>query len=222
MTDMQKEKLSAFLDGEIDSSAEVQQTIDWLLKDDAAKTSWSSLCTSRDVLHGTERRASVDFASGVMAALESEPTLLVPAARHELKNADKPETGSAKPSGVVRFLKPVAGFAVAATVAAVTVFSVDSLNTTQTNTTFTTAGVHSAASNNVLQATTQPVAQTAIMPVTFTGTYDVNDRTYWQGSDEAMQDELNGYLANHVDYANPGGYQSMMPYVRLAGYDSNQ
>lgn len=220
MTDMQKDRLSAFLDGEIESSAEAQQTIDWLLKDEAAKESWSDLCANKDVLHGTERRASSGFSAGVMAALDAEPTILLPAAKHALKQADKPVQ---KRSAAVSFLKPAAGLAVAATVAAVTVFSVDSLNTSTPNTNLTTAAITPEFNANLLQASSsQAISQTAIMPVTFTGTYDANDRTYWSGSDEAMQDELNGYLANHVDYANPGGYQSMMPYVRLAGYDSNQ
>jgi hypothetical protein len=37
-----------------------------------------------------------------------------------------------------------------------------------------------------------------------------------------MQDELNRYLVDHTEHSNPGGYQSMVPYVRVAGYDNKK
>lgn len=196
----QAEHISALIDGESD---DVQASIDLLLRDPAARQAWAEQHAQRDIMHGgLELKASSGFAASISAALADEPTVLAPKAT---------AAGAKSGAKVVPFLRPVAGLAIAATVAAVTVLSFDGLNSTQP--------LNQAPA--IASVTSSP-APAAVMPVAFTGTYDASDRTYWQGSDDQMQDELNGYLADHAEHANPGGYNSMVPYVRLVGFDGRQ
>lgn len=197
------EQISALLDGELDNA---QPTIDYLLNDKNARDAWQSMHLAKDIAHNSvERQASADFSARVMLALESEPTVLVPEARRKVAVAAKGGTATVLP-----ILRPISGLAIAASVAAVTIFSFDHLGAGQPQVT------------GAAVATIVPSVRPAptIVPVVFTGTYDASDRTYWQGSDEAMQDELNRYLVDHTEHSNPGGYQSMVPYVRVAGYDN--
>lgn len=196
------EQISALLDGEL---GDAQSTIDYLMSNEDARDAWQSMHLARDIAHNSvERQASTDFSAGIMSALESEPAILVPEARRTVSEAKK------NSAAILPFLRPVAGLAIAATVAAVTIFSFDNLG----------AGQPPLAAPTL--AVIAPSAAPAVVPVAFTGTYDASDRTYWQGSDEGMQDELNRYLVDHTEHANPGGYQSMVPYVRVAGFDSSQ
>lgn len=196
------EQISALLDGELESA---QSTIDYLLQDEQARDVWQSMQLTKDIAHNSiERQASAGFSAGIMSALEDEPSILVPEARRSVVAAKKSS------ATVLPFLRPVAGLAVAATVAAVTIFSFDNLGAGQPQ-----------LSGSAL-ATVVPSLAPAVVPVAFTGTYDSSDRTYWKGSDEGMQDELNRYLVDHTEHSNPGGYQSMVPYVRVAGYDNKK
>ncbi len=208
-----KQQISALADGECEDA---QAAIDHLLSDAAAREQWADIHLNRALLAGDlQRKASAGFAARLAVALEAEPVVLAPR-----NTAATPAQRKPQAAAVLRFFRPLMGVALAASVAALTVFSVDFLNsdTSQQTGAPALASAESATAPRVELARSQP----AIVPVAFTGAYDAEDRTYWQGSDESMQDELNRYLANHSEYANPGGYQSMVPYVRLAGYDSHQ
>ena len=196
------EKISALMDGELESA---QSTINYLLEDEQARDAWQSMHLARDVAHNSvERQASASFSSNIMAALDAEPTVLVPQPKQAVEES--------KAATVLSFFKPVAGLAIAATVAAVTIFSFDNLG----------SGQPQLIPPSVATLAPSLVPAPAVVPVAFTGTYDASDRTYWQGSDEGMQDELNRYLVDHTEHSNPGGYQSMVPYVRVTGDDSSQ
>lgn len=198
------EQISALLDGELDNA---QATIDYLLKNTDAQDAWQRMHLTRDIAHNAiERQAPIGFADKVMAALEAEPTILAPVAKQSVP-VERSRSGA-----VLSLFRPVAGLAIAATVAAVTIFSFENLS----------SGPMQPAANGTALATNTPSSASSVVPVAFTGTYDASDRTYWQGSDEGMQDELNRYLVDHTEHSNPGGYQSIVPYVRVAGYDSSQ
>ena len=195
------ENISALMDGDLDSA---EATLDYLLSNEEARDVWQSMHLSKDIAcNNIERKASPGFAAGIMTALADEPSILVPQAKSEAV------VSSQKSAVVLPFLRPVAGLAIAATVAAVTILSFDNI------------GAPQSPVSGPAVATLAPSASPAVVPVAFTGTYDASDRTYWKGSDEAMQDELNRYLVDHTEHSNPGGYQSMVPYVRVAGYDSH-
>ena len=195
------ENISALMDGDLE---DVETTLDYLMSSEEARDVWQSMHFSKDIAHNNiERKASLGFAAGIMTALADEPSILVPQAKPEAVVNEQ------KPAVVIPFLRPVAGLAIAATVAAVTILSFDNI------------GAPQSPVNGATVATIVPNTSPTVVPVAFTGTYDSSDRTYWKGSGEGMQDELNRYLVDHTEHSNPGGYQSMVPYVRVAGYDSH-
>ncbi|KHN49955.1 anti-sigma-E factor RseA [Pectobacterium fontis] len=78
---MQKEKLSALMDGEAVDS----ELLGVLSRDDALQQSWQSYHLIRDALRGDvcENVIHLDIASRVAAAIEKEPVRLVPQAQPE-------------------------------------------------------------------------------------------------------------------------------------------
>lgn len=193
----QLENVSELVD---DTSHHINEVIDILLSDPDARRLWADSYDMRCAVSEPKAvLASSGFSQNLSEKIDQEPSLLM--------RADV-DIKSARTATVFKFLKPVAGLSVAATVAAVMVF-----------------GVGDPLSGNPVSGTTvaanvpveKVLSSEVIVPVTFTGEYD--HRTYWQGSNEATSKELNRYLATHLEHANPGGFQSVMPYVRVVGYD---
>ena len=109
------ETLSALIDGEVDNVAEVLKQVS---VDPELKAQWAAHYRTKAALHG-EFSASVDsgFAGRVSAALNDEPAILAPRA------------AEAKPAATAsRWQRPLAGLAIAATVAAVSVIEYDLLS----------------------------------------------------------------------------------------------
>lgn len=109
MTEQKKERLSAFMDGELDDAAEV---VDALEQDAELQSVWQRYHLIRDTLHqrlapGTDR----EFAQAVSAALAHEPTIIAPRRRNW---------------SVKEIAKPAAGMAIAASIAVVAVLGVQS------------------------------------------------------------------------------------------------
>ena len=121
-------------------------------------------------------RLDIDFHDSVQAALQAEPAIHVESSRF---------------SGMV---KPVAGLAVAASVAVVAVLSLQSMRTEAPS---STPAVASA-----------PVAQDYLR---------AEIKAPPAGSPHTPQG-LNAYLVNHNEYAMNRG---MLPYVRLVGHEMN-
>jgi sigma-E factor negative regulatory protein RseA len=109
MSDSVKEQLSAYLDGEL-AEAELELLAKRAARDAELKGALSRYALMSECLKGERpAAASPHFAANVMAALEQEPAS---AARPALSQT------------LLRRLRPVAGFAVAAGVAAVAVLTV--------------------------------------------------------------------------------------------------
>lgn len=73
-----KESLSALLDGEC-SDTELDQILAELERDPALRRQFSRQCLARDARMGTRiRSADTDFSSRVLAALQDEPSVVVP------------------------------------------------------------------------------------------------------------------------------------------------
>lgn len=195
------EKLEAVSDLVDGNTSQLNEAIDTLLSDAEARNLWSASHDFKHVISEPKAViASAGFAQSIADKIEREPSLLVQS------DVDIRPRQSAK---VLTFLKPLAGLSIAATVAAVAVFGVGSHAPSNP-----AMGV-TVASTPTTSSTVFPSAN--IVPVTFTGEYD--HRTYWEGSDKAESQELNRYLSTHLEHANPGGFQSVMPYVRVVGYD---
>lgn len=74
-----KDKLSALLDGDLDEQS-APPVLDSIRRDRALRTDWETYCLIGDVLRG-DRDGSSGFVGRVMVEIESEPTVLAPAAR---------------------------------------------------------------------------------------------------------------------------------------------
>lgn len=110
MNDQYKERLSAFMDGEVDDAGEV---VDALERDAQLQSVWQRYHLIRDALHqrlapGTDR----GFARAVSAALANEPTIMAPRRRNRRNRSVK------------ELAKPAAGMAIAASIAVVAVLGV--------------------------------------------------------------------------------------------------
>jgi sigma-E factor negative regulatory protein RseA len=185
MSDKLKEQVSAFVDGEL-STAEQRLLLARLGRDPELKRSWQTFhligAALRDQLpEGVDAR----LAERVSMAIEQEAAITPAAPRsHRIWHG---------------LLKPVAGFAIAASVAVIAVLGVRQFQPD-------TAGPG-------------PVVATA--PVTSPERgyvrVDSGDR---QDRSTRPADFLGRYLVNHNEYAASSGMRGMLPYVRIVGYDS--
>lgn len=112
------------------------------------------------------------------------------------------------------FSKPLAGLAVAATVAVVTV----ALWTPGEPDGAADGGIASAETQKVEKLAEQSVA-IAPVPVS-TQVQPVGMRWKVDNDAPALQQKLNAYLVNHTEYSN--SVQGLIPQARVAGFDSQQ
>ncbi len=182
MDDKLREQISALADDEL-PEAERDLLLRRLSADPALRSEWGRLHLIRDALHNELPAGAGDALSyRVMTALENDPQ---PVLRHT-------------PAGLPRqFAKPLAGLAVAASVAAMAVIGLQHL-----------AG-HDAG----------PVAATPRLAAVDTPTQSEIVGTRWD--QPQMGTRLNAYLVNHSEYTSGSSLQGMMNYVRIAGYDSS-
>ena len=104
MSETQKERLSAFMDGETRDQREEGQVLDALLEDPETRGAWARYHLASDCMNGRlPRRLDRTLADRVAESLRAEPAILAPS------------------RGWRGFARPVAGFAIAASVATLAV-----------------------------------------------------------------------------------------------------
>lgn len=182
MNDTINEQVSAFVDGELpDAERELLQRR--LAGDGELQATWQRYHLIRDAMREDlpefiARKADTAFMQDEDLSLDSTP---------------------ASVTILQRFIKPAAGFAIAASVAMLAVVGVlynnDSLS----------------PPSSVQIADSQP----AKLPDNFV----IVPRSGWQSAKPAVVSHLNGYLVDHSSYAGFGTSQSIIPYSRIAGYD---
>ena len=192
MSENKREQISALMDGELgnDPNSILQE----LGKNDEHRRIWARYHLIRDCLRGNlPEHINLDIAARVSEAIKSEPSILAP-------------------SHTTNFLKPVLGFAIAASVAVIAILGIQQTNTTPSlSTPSQSIAVQQSipanqqlASNLVEQGNTQRVQQ---LPV---ATHiDAGSR-------------LNRYLVNHNEYRANAGMQAMLPYVRIVSYETEE
>jgi sigma-E factor negative regulatory protein RseA len=176
------EFLSCLMDGELEKS---KQTMEQLSRCGEAKSFWLRCHIIREAIRDSQPSLlSHNFSQRVMQALENEPVVFNPRAARRL-----------------HVLKPIAGLAIAASVAAVTVFGIRAYYMPDDQ------QIGQLASNSAATSS-EPVmlAQSQTQPAT-PSKYD---------------DELNAYVLGHMEHAAAGRVQGMMPYVRLAEFEDSQ
>ncbi|MDH3452202.1 MAG: RseA family anti-sigma factor [Gammaproteobacteria bacterium] len=185
--DRVNESLSALADSECDEleSARVLKT---LRGSAALRKRWEDIHTVRAALRG-ERcdLLSGDFADKVSRTLDNEAHMLVP------------ERPGSSARAVRSWRRPVAGLAIAASVAALSIFALQSLQNEA-------PGPQQVVDGSVW------IAPPSVATVGASG-------TRWNVQRAELEQRLNNYLLNHMEYATMGEMQGMLPYSRLAGYD---
>jgi len=217
-TDINREQLSALIDGEVDDAE--RQSIDDLVNQQQARATWQRYHLIRDVLQQQHCTAlAPDFAARVQSALADEPLPAVSASTDTGRQNDGKVVSlqSARRRGGVWM--PVAGLAVAASLVAMTVLSLNLVRSPAQPPLVDLAGEMPAGARQL--ANHNPVAEAS------TGRLVVgNTGTRWRSGDSDMANDqvvarLNSLLINHLEGAGVSGVHGMLPHARVVGYDSD-
>jgi sigma-E factor negative regulatory protein RseA len=190
MTDEIREQLSALVDDEL-SDLERPLLLGRLERDPELRACLGRYQLISEVMRGGDAHAAgLGIATRVNAALEGEA----------------PMTGRAAECGneALALWKPLAGLAVAASVAVVAVLSLQSYDTDPN------------ASAPQVAVNTPQVDATPPAPVLRVSEGD------WARIEPRVTKRLDDYLVNHNEFAASRGVQGVMPYVRIVGFEEEQ
>ncbi|MCK5362469.1 MAG: sigma-E factor negative regulatory protein [Gammaproteobacteria bacterium] len=199
MSDKLKENISALMDGELGTRS-TGQTIDVLLESDELRVHWTRYHVVRDVLrHKTYPDSGAELCERMRSCLADEP-LHFPSRR-------------LLPRRWRETLRPVAGVALAASVAVVAILAVRGLGDLP-------GQPESAQAPPVQVAASRPAS---IIPASTSSDRPFRPaalkRLQWNTTEPAVARRLNGYLVNHSEYLG-GPMRGLHPYARIVGYDS--
>jgi len=197
------EKLSALLDNALN-----EQQLDEFMQDLKRDPIADAETAQRYRLMGDAMRdeldqsSFMDISSAVHRAIENEPSL----SETDL-DVENTRTSSPLP-GILQLLnnwtKPLAGMAVAASVAMMTLFTFNTVNNSDTlDATIQVAQTQPASTS--LQRVNPDIARNVRMA----STLDTS-------KSKEQQKQLNEYMLQHSGYASQSTMQGMMPYVRAA------
>jgi len=187
MNDEIREQISALADDEL-AEAERPLLLARLQREPALRACLGRYELIGEVMRGAGEVATLGVAEAVQKALAADAPL-----------SAAPGTGGQRAGWV----KPAAGFAVAASVALVAVLSVSKLGETGSE-----PKTPAIASSQPAAAPGAVVAQAG----------DAGS-DQWERLAPSVDKRLSGYLVNHNEYAASRGVQGVMPYVRIVGYD---
>lgn len=185
------EAISALVDGEagpggLDAVAELAANAD-------ARLAWGRYHLISDCLRGQlPRHVDPAIAARVAAVLRSEPTVLAPV-----------------PAARAAWVRPLAGLAVAASVAAMAIFAI-------------------RTDRNAVEAASPPVASVPHVQSDVQGQVRLaagnaaNGPARAQPAPGRMNARLNRYLVNYNEYRNNAAVQGMIPYVRIVAHDEDK
>jgi len=186
MSKKSNEMLSAFIDEET-VAFESRLCVKELLSNDSHRSRWERYHIIRDVLHrNLPEVIGRDFSHAVM---------------QQIQENEAPVPNRASSFNRYRFLKPLGGLAIAASVAALTILAVRPfLSSDPAKTVLEVAKIEP----NVKQETTVSSNNPPVKE--------------WV-SNPSTEARMNSYLVNHANYA---ARQGVMPYARIVGYDMNR
>ncbi len=196
MSESNNKLISALMDGEAEGNND--KLYDALLHDQMMRDTWSRYhliadCLRNQAPYTISCQASSQVSRVVMQSLRTEPTVL---AAHKTK----------------RFLKPMLGFALAASVAMVAVFSVHHSNKIDPMTA-TPVVVASATDNDSSRPQLSKRLETQVLPASASST---------DAPETVANQRLNNYLMNHNQYRSNGSMNGILPYVRLVAIESQE
>ena len=200
MSEESTQKLSALVDGEL-SSAETAAVVDQAHLDPGLRAKWARYHVIGEAMRGgLPAHLRRDLASRVSAAVAAEPAIIAIPAIAAAATPRRPAP---------RLLKPVAGLAIAASVALFAVVAVQRL-----------AAPPVSGSGNVPQLAATPATNPAVtagmelQPVQWH-----NDQT---PEAAAARSRMNDYLLNYSERRANWGAPGMLPYVKVVGYENDQ
>lgn len=192
MSDQKLTAMSVFMDGEADED-QVDVIINDLIHEESMRGAWTRYHMISDCLqHRLPARVDPSLANRISSAIRHEPTVLAPVA-----------------PAARAFVKPLAGLAVAASVAALAIFGIQHTQSPAT------APVQADVASNY---TTAPVP-TSPHQFTFTSGHAAVRAGV---PVSRMSPTLNRYLVNYNESRTNAAVQGMFPYVRIVAHDDNE
>ena len=190
MSEERKEYISAMVDGELDNNSE--STVDNLLQSPALKGCWARYHLISDCLNKNIPE-SIDsgLADRISASIQNEPTVLAPRA---ISNR--------------AYLKPVAGFAIAASVATMAILGIQQNN----------GGVELQEQQTVSFIPQKRINSVSPQLASTNSASDAQLRLVKANS----RARLNSYLVNYNEQRISSGFQGMLPYARTVTFENNE
>ena len=177
-----EQQLSILMDDELDRD-EMERSLNDLSGDRELRALWDRYHLIGDALRGEPLSQEImTVAERVRERLSDEPMVLVPRTRRIPR----------------RWLTPLAGSALAASVALVAL----------------------VAGPGWFEIGDLAPVQLAKKPSPAPTLYRDRAGTYWSLQRPEVESKLNGFLVNHQEYAPASGMKGMMPHVTFASYDS--
>lgn len=185
MNEKSLEQLSSLMDDEL-GPLEAERAIIEAGQDPQVRAAWARFHVVRDAVRNQiPERVAMDFADRVRAAIDAEPVIVAPSRRPSTR------------------LKPVAGLALAASVAAIAVL-----------------GVNAVSQRGGMESDAPAIAQSVSPPQSNLTASMVQ---IGRETEESMQSaRLNSYLVNHNELRANLGMQGLMPYARIVGYEPQE
>ena len=189
MSQENNEMISRLMDDDVGTNVSFKE----ITNNEEALDTWNRYHLIRDALQqNLSPRIDVELHKRVMNELENEPVVLAP-----------------KRKSPSQFVKPLTGFAIAASVMAAVLIGV------QTNNVEQQVSPELVASNSASFAPQAPVATNAIRTVS-SSSIDTNN------ANAISEANLNRYLINYNELRANRGVQGMVPYVRIVGYEQEK
>jgi sigma-E factor negative regulatory protein RseA len=190
MSKQKFEEVSALIDGEHSNST--QETIDHLCKDEHLRHTWARYHLISDCLKGQlPEHVSTQMGDRVRRALEEEPAILAPQ------------------RSVHRYLKPVAGLAIAASVAAVAILGIQHSQTP-------------IGGTDTEQIATIQTTPTGTQQYTFAPRELVRHTQLVSSEKVDAKSRLNSYLVNYNEQRASAGKHGILPYARIVAHEKQE
>jgi negative regulator of sigma E activity len=210
----EKEKLSYLLDEYSLNDAD-QQSLDDLLGDVNQQYCLTRYQMIGQVMrHELADQIDTGFSENVMVSIRG------------IKIGHKPVVSQKKAKSIwlLKFLKPFAGMAVAASVAIVSITLWQSLSIT-TGSSFSSKSIVSTEQKKIDLLVNQPIQAAVPASATLGNTStdsNSNSGMHWKVISDApaLERKLNAYLINHTEYSK--SIQGFIPQARVAGYGSEK
>ena len=195
------ERLSAFVDGELEAPAR-DEIVDALYEDPELRRTWERFHLIGDAMRGTGPVPGADaIAQHLGATLAGESVVrLKPRARRSR-------------------LRPLAGLALAATIAGIAILGLHRLDGGGVQPPQIADASRSESATTVSSRVAPGRSEVRVASVVERSSGPEASRLQWSGVAPDAEARLNAYLVSHNEYAGDG-VRGVLPYVRIVGYQS--